>query len=70
MCSERSLGSASRERPVDRPETCHCTVPDSVQVLLRRIQIISFEASRGGGPDTGKRSSLHGSPPNEILPAA
>lgn len=48
MCFERGLGSASRERPVDRPEPCYCLVPESVQVILERIQILSFEASTGG----------------------
>lgn len=70
MCSERSLGSASRERPVDGPETCCCLVPDSVQVILKRIQILSFDASRGGGPETGKRSLSHSPQPNEVPPAA
>jgi hypothetical protein len=70
MCSERSLGSASRERPVDRLETCYCPVPESVQVILKRIQILSFEASMGVGPNAAKRSPLHASFPNEDRQAA
>jgi hypothetical protein len=42
MCLERNFGSAC-ERPVDKPATCHCSVPESVQVVLRRIQILSFD---------------------------
>ncbi len=48
MCSERGPGPASRERPVDQPETCYCPVPESVAVILKRIQILSFEPSTGG----------------------
>jgi hypothetical protein len=65
MCSERGLSSASQERPVDRSETCYCPVPESIQTILRRIQILSFEASTGEGPNTAKRSSLYASFPNE-----
>ena len=43
MCSERDFGSATRERPVDRPGICYCSVPESIQVVLRRIQILSFD---------------------------
>jgi hypothetical protein len=56
MCSERSLGSAYSERPVDRLEPCYCPVPESVQVILKRIQILSFEASMGVGPNAAKCS--------------
>jgi hypothetical protein len=65
MCSERGLGSASSERPVDRLQTCCCPVPESVQVILKRIQILSFEASMGVGPNAAKRSPSHASFPSE-----
>jgi hypothetical protein len=70
MCSERGLGSAYSERPVDRLEPCYCPVPESVQVILKRIQILSFEASIGVGPNAAKRSPLHASFPNEDRQAA
>jgi len=70
MCSERSFGSASSERPVDRLETCYCPVPESVQVILKRIQILSFEASIGVGPNAAKHSPLHASFPNDDRQAA
>ncbi len=60
MCSERSLGSASRERPVDRPETCCCRVPESVQVILKRIEMLSFADYTEGGPYLDNRTRLHG----------
>jgi hypothetical protein len=59
MWSERGLGSASSERPVDRLETCYCAVPGPVQVILKRIQILSFEASMEVGPNPARRSPLH-----------
>jgi len=65
MWSERSLGSASSERPVDQLESCYCPVPGSVQLILKRIQILSFEASIGVGPNAAKRSPLHASFSNE-----
>jgi len=65
MCSERGLGSASSERPVDRFETCYCPVPGSVQLILKRIQILSFEGSIGVGPNAAKRSPMHASFSNE-----
>jgi hypothetical protein len=53
MCSERDLVSAARERPVDRPGICHCSAPESIQVVLRRVQILSFDdftkVGYGGG---------------------
>lgn len=53
MCSERDLVSGMRERPVDRPGICYCSVPESVQVVLRRVQILSFDdfttVGSGGG---------------------
>jgi hypothetical protein len=53
MCSEQDLVTAMRERPVDRPGICHCSVPESVQIVLRRVQILSFddftEVGSGGG---------------------
>jgi len=70
MWSERSLGSASSERPVDQLESCYCPVPGSVQVILKRIQILSFEASMGVGPNAAKHSPLHASFPNEDRQAA
>jgi hypothetical protein len=70
MCSERSLGSAYSERPVDRLEPCYCPVPESVQVILKRIQILSFEASMEVGPNAAKRSPLHASFRNEDRQAA
>ena len=70
MCSERSLGSASRERPVDQLESCYCPVPESVQVILKRIQILSFEASIGVGPNAAKCSPSRASFPNEDRQAA
>jgi hypothetical protein len=70
MWSERGLGSASSERPVDRLETCYCAVPGPVQVILKRIQILSFEASMEVGPNVAKRSLLHASFPDEDRPAA
>ena len=70
MCSERSLGSAYSERPVDRLEPCYCPVPELVQAILKRIQILSFEASIGVGPNAAKRSPLHASFPNEDRQAA
>jgi len=70
MWSERSLGSASSERPVDQLESCYCPVPESVQVILKRIQILSFEASIGVGPNAAKRSPLHTSFPKEDRQAA
>jgi hypothetical protein len=59
MCSERGLGSASRERPVDRPETCYCPVPESVQVILKRIQMLSFADCTEGGPYAGNCTPVH-----------
>ena len=70
MCSERGLGSACRERSVHRPETCCCPVPQSVEVIIKRIQILSFEPSTGGGPNATKRFPLHDSFPNEDRQAA
>ena len=70
MCSERGLRSASSERPVDRSETCYCPVPESVQVILKRIQILSFEASMGVVPNAAKCSPLHASFPKEDRQAA
>ena len=70
MCYERGLGSASSEGPVDRLEPCYCPVPESVQVILKRIQILSFEASIGVGPNAAKRSPLHASFRNEDHQAA
>jgi len=70
MCSERGLGSASRERPVDRPKTYYCPVPESVEVILKTIQILSFEASTGGVSNAAIRSPLHASSPNEDRQAA
>ena len=69
MCSERGLGSASRERPVDRPEI-YCPVPESVEAILKRIQILSFEAFTGGVSNAATRSPLHASFPNEDRQAA
>jgi len=70
MCSERSFGSASSERPVDQLESCYCPVPESVHVILKRIQILSFEASMGVGTNAAKRSPLRASFPNEDRQAA
>ena len=70
MCSERALGCASRERPVDQWEICNCSAPESFQVILRRIQILSFEASTGGVSNAAIRSPLHASFPNEDRQAA
>ena len=70
MCSERGLSSATSERPVDRLQTCYCPVPESVHVILKRIQILSFEASMGVGPNAAKRSPLHASFPSEDRQAA
>jgi hypothetical protein len=53
MCSERDLGSAARERPVDRPKICYCSVPESVQIVLRRIQILSCDDLKEVGSDAG-----------------
>ena len=50
MCSERDLGAAFREGPVDRQEICYCSVPEAVQVVLRKVQILSFADPRGVGP--------------------
>jgi len=69
MCSERGLGSASRERPVDRWAICYYPVPESFQVILRRIQILSFEASTGGVANA-LRLPPHSSFPNEDRQAA
>jgi hypothetical protein len=49
MCSERDLGRSLREGPVDRAGVCHCSMPESVQVVLRKIQILSFDNSAGVG---------------------
>ena len=54
MCSERDLISAARERPVDRPGICHCSAPESIQVALRRIQILSFDDFTRVGLGAGK----------------
>ena len=59
MCSERDLISAIRERPVDRPEICHCPVPESIQVLMRRIQILSFDDFTRVGSAVGNIASEH-----------
>jgi hypothetical protein len=63
MCSERDLISAARERPVDRPGICHCSAPESIQVALRRIQILSFddftEVRSGGGNLTSVKPPSH-----------
>lgn len=64
MCSERDFGSATRERPVDRPGICYCSVPESIQVVLRRIQIPSFDdftkvASGGGNVTLVEPPSRH-----------
>jgi hypothetical protein len=53
MCSERDLGSAPHERPVDRPKICHCSVPESIQVVLRRIQILTFDDFTRVGSGSG-----------------
>jgi hypothetical protein len=50
MCSERDFGSATRERPVDRPGICYCSVPESIQVVLRKVRILSFEDLTIVGP--------------------
>jgi len=70
MCSERGPSSAFRERPVDRRERCYCSVPESVQVILRKIQILSFESPAGGGSNAVKRSSFTCFVPNENRYAA
>jgi hypothetical protein len=49
MCSERDLRSALREGPVDRKGVCYCSVPEAVQVLIKKIQILSFDESTGVG---------------------
>jgi hypothetical protein len=70
MCSERGLGIASRERPVDRADTCYCLVPESVHVTLKRIQILSFETSTEGGSNPAEQCPLHTSFRNEEPKAA
>ena len=70
MCSERGLGSVSRERPVDQWAICYCPVPESFRVILRRIQILSFEASAGGVANAAIGSPLHSSFPSEDRQAA
>jgi hypothetical protein len=63
MCSERYWGSAARERPVDRLGICCCSAPESIQVVLKRIQILSFDASTVSRPGVGSvtwgRASSH-----------
>ena len=59
MCSERDLGNTARERPVDRPGMCHCSVPESIQVVLRRIQILSFDDFTTVGPSAGNITSVN-----------
>lgn len=43
MCSERALRSGLRDGPVDSLRVCHCSLPESVQVILGKIQILSFD---------------------------
>lgn len=43
MCSERDFAWAARERPVDRPGICCCSVPESIRVVLNKGQILSFD---------------------------
>lgn len=49
MCSERDVRAALREGPVDRRGVCCCSVPDSVQVILRKVEILSFDDPKGVG---------------------
>jgi hypothetical protein len=49
MCSERDLKAVLREGPVDRQGVCYCSVPESVQVILRKVQILSFDDRKGVG---------------------
>jgi hypothetical protein len=69
MCSERDWGSAERERPVDRPGTCWCSAPESIQVILRRIQILSFDDSMVGRAGGGGVRSVHASSHQDVLAA-
>ena len=59
MCTERDSGSAARERPVDRPGICHCSVPESIQVVRRRIQILSFDDFTAVGFGAGNITSAN-----------
>ena len=45
MCSERDFRCALREGPVDRDRVCYCSVPEAVQVVVRKVQILSFDES-------------------------
>lgn len=49
MCSERDLRSALREGPVDRQGTCYCSLPETVRVVLRKVEILSFDEHTGVG---------------------
>jgi hypothetical protein len=68
MCSERDLRSTIREGPVDRQGICYCSVPESIQVVLRKIRILSFEDSSGVG-SSGDNISGH-APSDRVARAA
>jgi hypothetical protein len=55
MCSERDWGSVAHERPVDRPGICCCSAPELIQIILRRVQILSFDDFHGGPTWRGQR---------------
>jgi len=65
MSYERGMVPISRERLVDRPATCYSLVPESVEAILGRIQILSFEGSAGGQHNAAKPFPLPPSSPNE-----
>lgn len=65
MSSGCGIDSDLRERPVDRPTTCYRPVPQSVEVVLRRIQILCFDTLTEGGHNAAKRIPLTAPLPND-----
>jgi len=69
MCSERDLVGAMHERPVDRPGICHCSIPESIRVALRRIQILSFDHCTVGVTRSDSAEALQGGSQRDAIAA-
>ena len=60
MCFERDSISATRERPVDQPKSCQCSIPESIQIVARRIQMLSFDDLAPVGSGEEKKATIDG----------
>lgn len=68
MCSERDLVGSIRERPVD-PGICHCSLPKSIRVVVRRIQILSIDACITGGTRSGSIEAVENGSQRDAMAA-